>query len=135
MITNVTHRACILECVHSCILSLLYTCKAYTSSTALTIYYTLYTMRSGLYNYTQGKLEYITDYTNTISIRAVFNSKLRSWDYDWSSNRWKGLEKHVLQVYQHIGIYANCCIVVYYVYYVYYVYVYFISCLYICICI
>ena len=96
--------------VHSYAFKLLSTCKAYTSALYDIFNHTHYiscTGRIGLYNYTQGKLEYITDYPNTISIRAIINSKLRSWDYDWSSNRWKGLEKHVLQVrvYTHIVVY------------------------------
>lgn len=53
----------------------------------------------GVYSYWHGKLETVRDSENRLEFIASFNSRLRSWDYDWSSNRWRGEKLHVVQIY------------------------------------
>ena len=54
---------------------------------------------SGQYSYWNGAIEKIYDEDESMLLNVTFNSRLRSWDYDWSSNRWKGEERHVVEVY------------------------------------
>lgn len=53
----------------------------------------------GQYLYWQGKLRTALETDSRLEIQASFNSRLRSWDYDWNSNRWRGEKLHVVQVY------------------------------------
>lgn len=53
----------------------------------------------GQYSYWQGKLRNVLESETRLEINASFNSRLRSWDYDWNSNRWRGEKLHVVQVY------------------------------------
>ena len=53
----------------------------------------------GQYSYWQGRLRNVLESDTRLEIHASFNARLRSWDYDWNSNRWRGEKLHVAQIY------------------------------------
>lgn len=67
---------------------------------------------SGQYNFWNGTIEKIYDEEDSMLLSAIFNSRLRSWDYEWSSNRWKGEERHVVEVYVLLEVDSNTYIVI-----------------------